>query len=136
MRETEESDGFDLTGVWNGQYDYPTSIAAVAFIAALTETGGSISGTTEEIGTVGRARGLAINAILQGRRTGRSVTFLKIYEDIDWAYDTVQYAGVANSEGTEISGRWTVPGVWSGTFLMVRAGRAAAKLTKEAIERV
>ena len=35
-------------------------------------------------------------------------------------YDVVQYSGAVRDEGLEIAGTWTVPGSWSGTFLMIR----------------
>ena len=48
----------------------------------------------------GDARGLTITATLQGRRTGRSVTWLKIYDGSFRLYDSVQYAGDINGDGS------------------------------------
>jgi hypothetical protein len=39
-------------------------------------------------------------------------------------------------EGNEIAGRWTVPGVWSGTFLMVRNGGGKETIASETSETV
>jgi hypothetical protein len=133
---TEGDDAFNLTGVWNGLYSYPVAREPVSFIATLTETGGWLTGTTEEIASVGAMRGQTITATLQGRRAGRGVTFLKTYDDLPRGYDTVHYAGDANDDGSEIEGRWTVPGNWSGKFLMIRAGGASATQTLEVAERI
>ena len=45
------------------------------------------------------------------------------------------YAGAVNADHTEIEGDWTVPGVWSGKFLMIRnRGQAQAVTRKAAID--
>jgi hypothetical protein len=38
--------------------------------------------------------------------------------------------------GDEIEGRWTIPGAWSGTFLMVRASRQSEAIERQASEKV
>jgi len=127
---------FDLTGFWRGLYSYPINRAPVPFTADLTETGSWLTGATEEVATNREARGRTLTAILQGRRSGSSVRFLKLYDGAFRAYDSVAYEGVLNAEGTEIEGRWTVPGNWSGTFLMIRDGEISAELTKAVTEKV
>jgi hypothetical protein len=112
----------DLSGTWHGFYNYPIPQEPVPFTATLIETSGDLTGSTEEVGNVGDARGLTITATLQGRRTGFSITWLKIYDGEFQHYDAVRYAGAISEDGLEIEGRWTVPGHWSGTFLMIRAG--------------
>jgi hypothetical protein len=102
----------------------------------LTESDCWLTGATEETGATGDARGLTITATLQGRRTGCSVTWLKIYDGSFRLYDSVHYAGDVNADGTEIEGRWTVPGSWSGRFLMIRSGGLSAALAREVIEKV
>ena len=111
----------DLSGTWHGFYNYPIAQEPVPFTAELTDADGDLAGRTEETGNVGDARGLAISATLQGRRSGSSVTWLKIYDGQFEHYDAVRYAGNVSEDGLEIEGRWTVPGNWSGTFLMIRA---------------
>ena len=134
MREAAEAPARDLSGVWHGQYSYPRSKAPVAFAATLTESGSWLHGMTQETGTAGNARGLNIQAALQGRRTGRCVTWLKIYDGSCRYYDTVHYAGDVNIDRTEIEGSWTIPGVWSGRFLMIRSGARAAAGARETAE--
>jgi hypothetical protein len=60
---------------------------------------------------------------------------LKIYHGAFALYDSVHYAGDINEDGSEINGRWHVPGSWSGTFLMIRDRAAATAIAKEAVER-
>ena len=127
---------FDLTGFWRGLYSYPIKRAPVPFTASLNESGGWITGATEEVATARVALGRTLTATVQGRRTGSSVRFLKLYDSPIRVYDSVAYDGSVNPEGTEIEGRWTVPGNWSGTFLMIREAEIAATQAKTAKEKV
>lgn len=130
------SEAANLSGLWHGQYAYPRDRDPVHFLATLTEADSWLAGTTEEIAAVGAARGRTLTATLQGRRTGRTVTFLKLYDGAERHYDAVQYAGEVNDDSTEIHGTWTITGQWSGPFLMIRAGAEAIQLAKTAAERV
>ena len=127
---------FNLTGLWRGLYSYPINRAPVPFTASLAESGSWLTGATEEVATGRAALGRTLTATLQGRRAGSSVTLLKLYNCSLRAYDSVAYEGAINAEGTEIEGRWTVPGNWSGTFLMIRGGEIAATRTRTAKEKV
>jgi hypothetical protein len=108
---------------------------SVSFVATLSDQGGWFDGTTEEIGGVGDTVGRTLTASLQGHRSGRSITILKIYHGASAYYDSVHYAGDLNEDGTEISGTWRVAANWSGTFLMVRSRTVETAATKEAVER-
>ncbi len=131
------ADALNLTGIWNGLYAYPhTRKEPVAFVASLGDNDGWLTGAIEEIASVGPMRGHTIAATIQGRRAAHAVTFLKTYDDLPQGYDTVHYAGDVNHDGSEIEGRWTVPGSWSGKFLMIRAGATKAALTRDVAERV
>ncbi len=121
----------DLSGTWQGFYNYPIAQEPVPFTATLTDTEGTLLGATEEVGNVGDARGLTIAATLQGRRSGFSITWLKIYDGQFQHYDAVRYTGTISEDGLEIEGRWTVHGNWSGTFLMIRAADIAQGLEAE-----
>jgi hypothetical protein len=118
----------DLTGVWNGLYSYPDG-RSVAFVATLIESGRTVTGSTHEpcVGRDCPARTLL--ASLMGSRNGSAVSFRKTYEAAGPRFGTVNYEGRLNSEATEIEGRWMIPGVWSGKFMLIRPLREA--LTKE-----
>jgi hypothetical protein len=122
MPDALAPDPLNLSGLWQGFYSYPSRQRPVSFSATLTEAGSWLTGTTTETATQGETRGRVLSAALQGRRTGRSVTFLRLYTDGFPAYDGVHYEGEVREDGTEIEGRWSIPGNWSGKFLMVRSG--------------
>jgi hypothetical protein len=126
----------DLSGQWRGRFNYPTALEPVAFEATLTETAGWLTGATREVMARRNALGRTLTATLQGRRSGSSVKFLKLYDVVVAGYDNVAYEGQVNAEGTEIDGRWTVPGAWSGTFLMIRAEATATSRRKAARARI
>jgi|RhiMethySRZTD1v2_1073278.scaffolds.fasta_scaffold186385_3 hypothetical protein len=135
MDQPDTSSPLNLTGVWHGLYSYPVAMPSVPFVATLSDQGGWFDGTTEEIGGVGDTVGRTLTASLQGRRSGRSITMLKIYHGPSAYYDSVHYAGDLNEDGTEISGTWRVAANWSGTFLMIRQRAVATALSREAAER-
>jgi hypothetical protein len=135
MDQPDTSSPLNLTGVWHGLYSYPVAMPSVPFVATLSDQGGWFDGTTEEIGGVGDTVGRTLTASLQGRRSGRSITMLKIYHGPSAYYDSVHYAGDLNEDGTEISGTWRVAANWSGTFLMIRQRAVATALAREAAER-
>ncbi len=127
---------FNLTGFWRGLYSYPTNRAPVPFSANLVEDGSWLTGSTEEVATRRELLGRTLTATVQGRRTGSAVRFLKLYNATLRAYDSVAYEGAVNAEGTEIEGTWTIPGNWSGKFLMIRDGEVALAATKAVKEKV
>ena len=116
----------DLTGVWNGLYSYPDG-RSVSFVATLIESGRTLTGSTHEpcVGRDCPARTLI--ASLMGSRDGSGVSFRKTYEAAGPRFGTVSYQGRLNAEATEIEGRWMIPGVWSGKFMMIRPLREALK---------
>lgn len=108
----------DLSGAWRGIFNYPGAAGPpTRFTATLRDAGGLLTGETTEPGL----HGGALAARLDGRRTGSGVTFGKFYDDAGGGdYDSVAYRGEVDGEGLEITGRWTIPGGWSGSFIMVR----------------
>jgi len=110
----------DLSGHWSGFYNYPGEGPPVRFDTDLRESSGRLTGTTTESSDLPDRCGETLHAVIDGHREGLSVSFLKMYEADD-DHDVVHYQGTLHVDGNEIEGRWDIPGIWSGTFLMVRA---------------
>lgn len=128
-----------LTGVWEGLYSYPGNLDPPnGFTATLLQFGDSVTGTVHEVGQTGVDQGLRIHAFLDGRRMGQLVSFTKTYDvgaESDYSAPVV-YEGAVSGDGQEIEGRWTIQGVWSGKFLMVRPGRTVAVARRAALAKV
>ena len=121
----------DLSGHWHGFYNMPVQGPPTAFEAELLDTGGLLSGETSEEGDSPDCFGLILHAVIDGRRDGVRVLFTKRYDYLPRADYAILYEGKLAPGGDEIEGTWTSPGIWSGTFLMVRArGEAAAEEAK------
>jgi hypothetical protein len=118
----------NLTGVWNGLYSYADG-RSVTFVATLIDSGSMLSGSTHEPCIGGDCPAATLFATLTGSRSGSAVTFRKTYEAASPRWGTVNYEGRLNADATEIEGRWTIPGVWSGKFMMIRPLREG--LTEE-----
>ncbi len=124
----------DLTGVWNGLYSYADG-RSVTFVATLIEHGSALTGSTHEPCVDRRIRGGTLYATLAGSRDGSAVAFRKTYDGGVPGYGAVDYAGALNADATEIEGRWTIPGAWSGKFLMIRPDRKAASAERDVAAR-
>jgi hypothetical protein len=120
----------DLTGDWTGIFNYPYRLPPTQFEAALRDHGGLISGVTTEPDLMPGGDGSTLQALIEGTREGSLVRFTKTYDDLQLAPDVVHYEGQVDPAGDEIAGHWTIPGEWSGTFLMIRAARAEAGETR------
>lgn len=118
-----------LTGAWDGIFNYPHTLPPAAFAAVLREEGGDLSGETIEAGDGGTR-----HALLLGTRAGATVMFVKTYDD--WHQTPIRYAGALNDDATEITGRWTMPGDWAGTFIMVRKRNAEETIEEQVGETV
>ena len=126
---------YDLTGQWSGIYNYPDRFPPNSFEAVLRDVGGRLTGTTtEQENIVGKSG--TLHAVIDGQRDGASVQFIKMYDDADEDYDVVRYNGTVAAGGDEIAGTWEVPGVWQGTFIMIRGSRAAASVERRATEKI
>jgi hypothetical protein len=130
------SEDHDLSGAWKGFFNYPRALPATPFDAELREHLGTIAGETFELGTTARNRGQPLHAMIEGQRQGREVLFVKRYDEFRRAATPVHYSGTLSSDGNEISGTWTIPGNWSGTFLMIRARPKAAAAERRIAETV
>ena len=125
----------NLTGIWHGIYSYPIARAPVSFVATLIETTSAVSGTTHEPCTAGGSPNEILYATLLGSRQHSAVAFVKTYDGANPLYGTVAYEGTLSPDGTEIEGRWTVPGNWSGKFLMIRSAGKAEAVARTVFER-
>jgi hypothetical protein len=124
---SEEMPGEDLSGAWTGFYIAPIARPPTAFEAEIRDNGGLLSGITTELGDTHDCRGMTLNAVIEGSREGGGVRFTKRYDYLPRAHYAIQYEGRIADGGDEIEGEWTIPGSWSGTFLMIRgAGKSAA----------
>jgi hypothetical protein len=126
---------FDLSDTWHGRYAFPRLYEPVSFTAVIRHAGDWISGTVEESG-LRRAAGRLLTATIAGRVTGDEVTFLKTYDVHERGYDAVNYVGRIGDGGLEISGTWSIPGNWSGTFIMIRSRGTPAAVASQVSERV
>lgn len=126
----------DLSGRWTGMFNYPGPLPPVAFEAELWDAGGCFTGTVSEPDGTPNGPGGALRAIVEGQRQGSAVTFAKMYEDAERRPEPVFYSGTIQPDGNEISGRWEIPGHWSGTFLMIRDSGVAEAVEVEAGEEV
>jgi hypothetical protein len=125
----------DLSGTWTGNYAYPGSLSPVPFVAELRDSSGQLSGLTSESGEVFQRVDTA-HAISSGTCVGTRVRFTKIYESHEWELDAVNYDGVLDDDGSEITGSWTIAGQGSGPFVMTRPKPAHAALEIERSEAV
>lgn len=124
----------DVTGEWTGIFNYPDPHPPNGFEAVLREVAGTITGETREVSDSAEDVDKIQCAMLDGTRSGHAVTFTKHYDEMHRAANPVRYDGVLSDEGDEITGRWTIPGHWAGTFMMVRAGGRADAVEREAEE--
>ena len=81
-------------------------------------SGGVITGEISEPGEFFEPPGTCQYAVIEGSREGGTLRFVKIYDDL--SRPTPHYHGIVQPGGDEIEGEWTIPGDWSGTFLMIR----------------
>jgi hypothetical protein len=125
----------DLTGVWLGLYSYPRKLEPVSFTATLIDTAGAISGSCHELPGEGRAAGRTLFATLSGHHSSGLVTFLKTYDNGIPHGLAISYEGAIRDEGSEIEGRWMIPRMWSGRFLMIRSAPNAEKIVRKKYEK-
>ena len=126
----------DLTGVWLGLYSYPRKLEPVSFTATLIDTSGAISGSSHEAFPRGRDAPHTVFAALWGRRDEHEVAAVKAYDDGIPHNKPISYEGTIVDDGNEIAGRWIIPRVWSGRFLMVRSAPNAEAIVRRKYERI
>jgi hypothetical protein len=115
----------DLSGRWDGIFNYPRGPGSNHFVAILRDSGGILVGETTEQSDASGDRGATLIAWIEGRHDGGKVSFVKSYDEPTRGHYAVSYQGSVSPDGNEINGIWDIPGIWSGTFIMVRpAGKA------------
>ena len=120
----------DLSGRWIGIFNYSHSYPPTRFDATIRDVANAITGTIEEVDQTGQ--GDALTATIDGLKDGPGLRFTKFYDADVAGYDVVLYTGTANAEGTEINGRWSIPGVWEGCIIMTREPGKTANATRRA----
>ena len=131
---SEDAAEHDLSGQWSGIYNYPSLYPPNAFEATIRDTGGLITGVISQPGEFFEPAGTVQHAVVEGSREGSTLVFIKIYDDL--ARPTPHYRGTVQPGGDEIEGEWTIPGNWSGTFLMIRGAKAGAAIERRVSEKV
>src|SRR3546814_17688114 len=94
----------DLTGHWTGLYNYPDG-PPVPFEAQLRESSGCVTGTTTATSDLVAGHGQTLHAVIDGRRKGGSIRFLKMYDEATGGYEGWNDACALHAEGNEIEGR-------------------------------
>ena len=126
--------GFDLPGEWRGIFSYPSMFPPNEFRASLRDSAGLLSGLISQPREVFEQPGPDHQALIDGSRDGASVRWVKIYDALE--RPTPHYEGTVQAGGDEIEGIWTIPGDWSGTFLMVRQSKATNAVERKISEEV
>lgn len=120
-----------LTGVWNGQYDYPFGYEPVGFMATLIEAGASFSGGVTESAPGEGGVMAELFAVIAGQRVAQQVTFTKTYDGSNGWEHVVEYDGTLSADGNEIEGEWRVPGAMQGRFMMIRPERTQSQVEQK-----
>lgn len=124
----------DLSGRWTGIYSYPSQFPPNTFEATIRDSAGLISGVIVQPPEFFEPAAGNQHAVIDGSKEGATIRFVKIYDDL--SRPTPHYEGVIQPGGDEIEGRWTIPGDWSGTFMMIRASGAEEKIARKETEKV
>ena len=120
----------DLSGDWFGMYNYPHGGPPTRFEATVRDHGGAITGETAEP-DLQREPSPTLHPDNEGTHDGERLRFTKFYDDLEFSPEPILYDGRIDRSGDEIEGGWTIPGVWSGTFLMVRGARREEAVAQE-----
>lgn len=115
-----------LAGNWTGVFDYDDAeTEAVPFTASLFDVAGAVWGTTREPNSFAPGAGAALDAEVNGTRTGTEVRFRKVYVGAPKGGELpVDYAGHVVANGNRVEGRWEIrhpTQTIAGPFVMNRA---------------
>lgn len=92
----------NLTGAWTGIFSYPRTLPPNQFEAVLRDHMGALTGETFELGNNPRDRGQPLHAMIEGRRDGQEVRFIKHYDAFRRSATPVHYSGRVSGDGNEI----------------------------------
>jgi hypothetical protein len=121
----------NLTGVWDGLFNWPIRRPPTSFTAVLIDTGATLGGSVHEIVQGGPFNGHELNAMIVGVPSGGSVRFTKTHEAKPTHFMPVVYDGSLNTWASEIDGTWKIKGGISGPFLMMRSSRSSEAMETE-----
>lgn len=127
-------EAFDLSGEWRGIFNYPAMYPPNEFQASLRDSAGVLTGLISQPREIFEGPGPDRQAVIEGSRDGARVRFVKIYDDLE--RPTPHYEGMVQAGGDEIAGTWTIPGDWTGTFIMIRQSKAANAVERKVSEEV
>ncbi len=130
----------NMSGEWTGVYDYPNNEdVAVPFQVKLSDIDGLISGDMIEPNTFVDSGGDKLLSVINGKREGFYITFLKIYESSEEtdSYEII-YEGTINKDVTLIQGNWktTDDMTWSGPFVMNRSKKVEQNIEHKIEENI
>jgi hypothetical protein len=121
--------------MWSGAYRYPGDAEPeTVFTAWIEEVSGAFTGRTEEPNVLRLGPESVVTADIDGARSGADVRFSKFMDGSGGMRHVILYAGVVDEALTHISGVWTVPGEWSGSFFMARDATEEDVSVERAIE--
>jgi len=108
----------DLSGSWDGFYEYGNGQPPVYFIMTIQHGGSNVSGSIVEVQTFGEhlSDGL-LSANISGSTTGPTVVFTKTYDGSGGVAHSVVYRGtlVKTDDGVSIlAGTWQTGGMQGG----------------------
>jgi hypothetical protein len=126
----------NLSGLWHGLYTYQVASPPTHFTATIRMAGPSLSGSIKEAAVNEAGAPLDLSASLSGSLAGHAVSFAKTYDGMHGWMHTVHYDGDLNDDASEIEGVWTIPGEWSGRFLMIRAPGMTETIARQVYDRV
>ncbi|MBH5323222.1 hypothetical protein [Aurantiacibacter sediminis] len=109
----------DLSGQWDGHFDYPAGAGpSTAFLANIQHKGGRITGTIIEPDLYSGAA--PAEARIVGVAAGQNIDFTKTYTRASRGYENpVDYVGQLSGDGNRITGMWSIYEM-NGTFEMTR----------------
>lgn len=109
----------DLSGEWDGHFDYPAGFGpSTPFLATIKQAGGRISGSIMEPDLYSGTA--PAKSVIEGIAAGQAVDFTKTYHQVSFGYrDPVDYVGQVSENGDRITGVWSLLDM-NGSFEMTR----------------